>query len=179
MVTKYNSNTDIRLSNEQQINSNTVKASDNNRDLSQVVEEIFDLFIKTDNKVRKSTIINYLNNHNLTSQEIYNQLLNNENNSNYIFLLGKFYKLGIGTSVDVEKAFKLYQRAANLGHGYGINSLGYCYKHGIGTSVDIQKAFELYQEAANLGNAFGINNLGHCYQNGIGTSVDRQKAFEL
>ena len=88
---------------------------------------------------------------------IYNWILNNQDNTNAIFLLG----------------------AANLGNILGLSELGDCYYHGVGTNVDRQKAFELYQKAANLGNSSGMNNLGYCYQNGIGTSVDRQKAFEL
>ncbi|GBC22139.1 uncharacterized protein OCT59_024012 [Rhizophagus irregularis] len=133
--------------------------------------------IKATNKKHK--VINYLNNHNLTSQEIYNWLLNNQDNSDSVFLLGLFNHFGIEINIDEQKAFEFYQKAANAGHASGITSLGYCYHCGIGTSIDNQKAFELYQEAANLGNTRGIYNLGVCYNNGVGTSIDYQKAFEL
>ncbi|RGB26725.1 kinase-like domain-containing protein [Rhizophagus diaphanus] len=128
---------------------------------------------------KKQEIINYLNYHNLTSREIYNWLLNNQDNSNSVFLLGVFNHVGIEINVDEQKAFELYQSAANTGHVSGIINLGFCYNNGIGTSIDNQKAFELYQKAANLGNSCGINFLGYCYQEGIGTSIDYQKAFEL
>src|SRR5439155_551128 len=125
----------------------------------------------------KQKILNLLDKQNITPQEIYNWLLNNQNNSNYIDLLGNFYLSGIGTSINKQKAFELFQKAANLGSVSGIIKLGNCYQNGIGTGIDRQKAFELYQRAADLGSITGINNLGNCYQNGIRTSVDRQKAF--
>ncbi|GES88021.1 kinase-like domain-containing protein [Rhizophagus clarus] len=130
-------------------------------------------------EVEKQEILNYLNNHKVTLQEFYSWLLNNQNNSNSIVLLGDFNLSGIGTSVNEQKAFELYQNAANLGNATGINDLGYCYKNGIGTDIDKEKAFELYQKAADLGNAVGINSLRYCYENGIGTYIDEKKAFEL
>ena len=94
-----------------------------------------DLFNRS-NKGQNQEILNYLNNHNITSQEIYNWLLNNQTNSNAIFLLGEFNYLGIGTSVDNQKAFELYQKAANLKNVDGMNNLGDCYQHGIGTRIN-------------------------------------------
>ncbi|EXX57408.1 uncharacterized protein OCT59_024001 [Rhizophagus irregularis] len=128
---------------------------------------------------KKREVINYLNENNLTSREIYDWLLNNQDNSDSVFLLGVFNHVGIEINVDEQKAFELYQSAANTGHVPGIINLGFCYNNGIGTSIDNQKAFELYQKAANLGNSCGINFLGYCYQEGIGTSIDYKKAFEL
>ncbi|GBC22138.2 kinase-like domain-containing protein [Rhizophagus irregularis DAOM 181602=DAOM 197198] len=82
-------------------------------------------------------------------------------------------------AVDKQKAFELYQKAANTGHAFGITSLGYCYHYGIGTNIDHQKTFKLYQKTANLGNPRGLYNLGVCYNNGVGTCIDKQKAFKL
>ena len=73
--------------------------------------------------------------------------------------LGYCYGNGIGTSIDKQKAFELYQEAANLGNTSGINNLGDCYYSGIGIGMDEQKAFELYQKAANLGLIAAQNNL--------------------
>ncbi|RIA89918.1 hypothetical protein C1645_179520 [Glomus cerebriforme] len=50
-----------------------------------------------------------------------------------------------------KKAFKLYKKAADLGHLCGMNNLGYFYKEGIGTEINLQKAFGLYQKSAYLG----------------------------
>jgi hypothetical protein len=144
-----------------------------------VVNEIILLLENIGMGLRKYGIVNYLHNHNTTLQGIYNWLLNNQNNSNSVFLLGVFYHFGIEINVDLQKAFELYRNAADSDNAPGIISLGYCYQKGIGTSIDYQNAFKLYQKAANLGNARGIHNLGLCYHFGIGTSIDKQKAFEL
>ncbi|POG66361.1 kinase-like domain-containing protein [Rhizophagus irregularis DAOM 181602=DAOM 197198] len=142
------------------------------------VNIMFNLFNDSD-EIGKQKILSYLNEQNITLQEINNLLLNDQNNSHSIYLLGKFNHLGIGISVDNQKAFELYQKAADLGNSSGINDLGYCYLNGIGTGIDKKKAFELYQKAAELGNSSGINNLGDCYQYGIGTDINNKKAFEL
>ncbi|PKK64311.1 kinase-like protein [Rhizophagus irregularis] len=158
-----------------------------------IVNNMFNFFNDND-EIGKQKVLSYLNEQNITLQEINNLLLNNQNNSNSIYLLGKFNSLGIGISVDKQKAFELYQKAADLGNkkafelnqrsadlGYssGINNLGHFYKHGIGTDIDKKKAFELFQKATDLGNATGISNLGRYYSQGIGTDIDKKKAFEL
>jgi TPR repeat protein len=144
-----------------------------------MVNEIILFLESVEIEMRKIKIINYLNDHNIASQEIYNWLLNNQDNPSSIFLLGVFNYFGISINVDKHKAFELYQDAANSEDVSGIISLGYCYEKGAGANVDRQKAFELYQKSANLGNILAISNLGYCYRNGIGTNVDIQKAFEL
>ncbi|GBB97802.1 hypothetical protein RclHR1_03070018 [Rhizophagus clarus] len=144
-----------------------------------IVNNIINFFENSSFKIGKQEVLNYFNNQNIILQEINNLLLSNQNNSNYIFLLGKFNHLGIGIDIDKKKAFELYQKAADLGNASGINSLGYCYFYGIGTDIDKKKAFELYQKAADLENASGINSLGGCYLYGIGTDINKKKAFEL
>ncbi|UZO03607.1 uncharacterized protein OCT59_024011 [Rhizophagus irregularis] len=148
-------------------------------DFEIIIEEIILLLENIGAVWKKHEVINYLNNHNLTLQEIYNWLLNDQENSNSIFLLGVFNHFGIEIKVDKQKAFELYQKAANTGHAFGITSLGYCYHYGIGTNIDHQKTFKLYQKTANLGNPRGLYNLGVCYNNGVGTCIDKQKAFKL
>src|SRR5436190_15838187 len=100
------------------------------------LSEIVDKIVHLDNRL----ISKHLKNYNVTSQEIYNWLLNNQDSSNCIVLLGEFNQLGIGISMNYKKAFELYQKATNLGNAIGINNLGYCYRYGIGTLVDFQKA---------------------------------------
>ncbi|GBC21940.2 kinase-like domain-containing protein [Rhizophagus irregularis DAOM 181602=DAOM 197198] len=119
------------------------------------VNIMFNLFNDSD-EIGKQKILSYLNEQNITLQEINNLLLNDQNNSHSIYLLGKFNHLGIGISVDNQKAFELYQKAADLGNSSGINDLGYCYLNGIGTGIDKKKAFELYQKAAELDNSVFI-----------------------
>ncbi|POG69866.1 uncharacterized protein OCT59_023789 [Rhizophagus irregularis] len=145
-----------------------------------IVDEMVELLNKTleEGKDRRN-IYDYFNNYDMTSQEIYIWLLNNQHYSNSIVLLGDFNYLGIEINVDKNKAFELYQNSSDLENAYGINNLGYCYQHGIGIDIDEKKAFELYQKSSDLGNVYGINNLGYCYQHGTGTDIDEEKAFEL
>uniref|UniRef100_U9U9R8 Protein kinase domain-containing protein n=2 Tax=Rhizophagus irregularis TaxID=588596 RepID=U9U9R8_RHIID len=141
----------------------------NNFDIMVNVNEIILLLDNIDNieiVYKKHKVINYLNNHNITSQEIYAWLLNNQNASDSMFLLGVFNHFGIEVKVDKQKAFELYQNAANSGNE-------------LESVLTSKKTFELYQEAANLGNPRGMCSLGNCYQYGIGTNTNEQKAFKL
>src|SRR5581483_2376000 len=88
---------------------------------------------------KKPEVLNYLNDRDMNSLEIYNWLLNSQNDLNSIYLLGVFNHFGIEINVNKQKAFELYQKAANLRHANGINSLGYCYQKGIGTSINKRK----------------------------------------
>ncbi|RIA80647.1 hypothetical protein C1645_593200 [Glomus cerebriforme] len=88
-------------------------------------------------KELKHKVFNYLNNHNVTLQEIFNWIIINQNYSNAIVIYGEFNEYGIGTSIDKQKAFEL-------------NNLGYCCQCGIGTSIDKQKAFKLFQKTADF-----------------------------
>ncbi|GBC20659.2 kinase-like domain-containing protein [Rhizophagus irregularis DAOM 181602=DAOM 197198] len=129
----------------------TLKIGQTNISFNIVVDELVDFCEKLGDEILEQNILNYLNNHNINLQEIYNWLLSDQNNSNSIFLLGAFNHLGIGIDIDKKKAFELYQKSANLENATAINNLGYCYYSGI----------------------------GHCYYNGIGTSIDYQKAANL
>ncbi|GBC22007.2 kinase-like domain-containing protein [Rhizophagus irregularis DAOM 181602=DAOM 197198] len=88
-----------------------------------VVNNIILFLENTDVKMRKSAIVNYLNNHDIDSQEIYYWLLDCQDNSSYVFLLGVFYHFGIETNVDRQKAYELYQMAANTENLLGITRL--------------------------------------------------------
>ncbi|CAB4474109.1 unnamed protein product [Rhizophagus irregularis] len=144
-----------------------------------IINNLLKFFNNNDDNVVKQKTLSYLNEQNITLQEINNLLLNNQNNSNSIYLLGGFNELGIGISVDKQKAFEFYQKAADLGNASGMSELGRCYAYGIGTDIDKKKAFVLCQKAADLGNVDAIYGLGHCYTNGIGTDIDKKRAFEL
>src|SRR5688572_17030208 len=122
------------------MNSSTTSSEDN---FNTIVYEMADLFNKLSKEKQNKEILNCLNNHNITSRVIYDWLLNNQNNSNAVFLLGAFNYLGIETSVDKRRAFELWQNAADSGNVLGISELGNCYYYGVGTNVDKQKAFEL------------------------------------
>ncbi|GBB88932.1 hypothetical protein RclHR1_15550002 [Rhizophagus clarus] len=154
-------------------NSNIVE---NNYSL--IVDEIVkDILNKLDGE--KQQILNYLDKKNVTPQEIFNWLLNNQNESNNIVLLGNLYNLGIGTNINKSKMIELFQIATNLGNNIAQRDLGVCYQYGIGVEKDYNKAFELYKKSAEGGYAEGIKQLGYCYDYGIGTYANARQAFKL
>src|SRR5204862_6867037 len=88
-------------------------------DLSIVIDELVRLYFNEANKgnddnARKQFVDDYFNNYKMNSQEIYNWLLNNQTSSNSIYLLGYFNYHGIGTNINKQNAFELYQKAAEL-----------------------------------------------------------------
>src|SRR5579862_2326286 len=88
-------------------------------DFSIVTDELVNFIFKEINEgkeenIRKQHVFNCINNYKINSQEIYNWLLTNQNNSNSVYLLGFFNCYGIGTNINKQKAFELIQKAANL-----------------------------------------------------------------
>jgi hypothetical protein len=86
-------------------------------DFNITVDKINDFIFKLNNKgiekkFERQKAIEYLNNNNINSQEIYNWLLDNQNSSNSVFLLGYFNYYGIVTSENDKKAFNLFINAS-------------------------------------------------------------------
>src|ERR1043166_9370737 len=119
----------------------------------------------------------YYSNHKVI--KIYNWLLNDQNHSNSIYLLGYFNYHGIETNINRQNACELYQKAAELGNSAAQFDLTNMYIDGKDIDKNYDKAFELSKTLAEIKNPRGINLLGHCYYYGIGTSINKQKAFEL
>ncbi|RGB23880.1 hypothetical protein C1646_773874 [Rhizophagus diaphanus] len=152
-------------------------------DLSIVVDDLVNLCFKEVNEgkeeiVTKQHVIGYINKHKLGSHEFYNWLLNNQNDPNSIYLLGYFNYHGIEINIDMKKAFKLFQKAANLENNTAQFDLAYMCMDGA-VDKNYNKAFELSENLAKKGYPSGINLLGYCYENGIGTYTNMKKAFEL
>ncbi|CAB4404719.1 unnamed protein product [Rhizophagus irregularis] len=153
-------------------------------DLSIVIDELVNLiFVKINEgkneKMIKLFVLNYINSNEIIPQEIHNWLLNNQNNSNSIYLLGYFYYNGIGTDLNKQKAIQLCQKAADLDNRVAQIDLANVYLLGKGVDKNYKLAFELSKKLADGEFVSGINNLGYCYNWGIGTDVNKQKAFEL
>src|ERR1044072_2858339 len=55
-----------------------------------IFNEIVEIFIKVDYDRVKQAILDYFNNYNITLQEIYDLLINNQDNSNAVVILGEF-----------------------------------------------------------------------------------------
>ncbi|POG65711.1 uncharacterized protein OCT59_024378 [Rhizophagus irregularis] len=151
------------------------------KDFNRIVDETNDLIFKLYNKeiewyLVKEQVIEYFNKYNTNSQEIYNWLSNNQNNSISIFLLGYFNYLGIKTSRNYEKAFKLFINASEKYHILAQSFVGECYRYGHGTKKNEKLAFEYYKKVANINFTRGQLRIGYCYENGMGTEKDLKKA---
>ncbi|UZO03177.1 uncharacterized protein OCT59_023587 [Rhizophagus irregularis] len=123
-------------------------------------------------------VFDYINNHKLDLHEFHNWLLNNQNDSKSIYLLGYFNYYGIGIDINIEKALELYQKAAKLDNNLALFELANVYIEG-GDSNYHEEGFELSEKLAEKGYSSGINLLGYCYDIGIGTDEDKEKAFEF
>ncbi|EXX72085.1 uncharacterized protein OCT59_023610 [Rhizophagus irregularis] len=150
-------------------------------DLNNVIVKLVELIFNKLNegkcrKTIKQCVLNHINNK-VIIQEIYNYLLNNQNNSNSIYLLGYFNYNGIETKLNKQRAIKLYQKAAKLQNIVAQLDLTEIYIHV--TESDDDLAFNLSKNLAKKEYAGGLNNLGWCYENGIGTDAYDQKAFDL
>ena len=79
---------------------------------------------------------------------------------------------------DYNKAFELFQEAAERGLANAQLCLGIMYAKGEDISQNYDKAFEWYQKAAEQGLTDAQYNLGVMYYNGQGVPQDYNKAFE-
>ncbi|RGB36197.1 kinase-like domain-containing protein [Rhizophagus diaphanus] len=152
-------------------------------DLSFVVDELVDLYFEEVNKgkeekMRKQDILNYIDNNELKLQEIHEWLINNQDGSNFYYLLGYFNFQGIIGEANKQEASELFQKAAKLGNNAAQYNLANMYIDGEGVDKDYKKAFELSLGLAEKEYLSGINLLGYCYKYGIGTDINEQKSFE-
>ncbi|RGB42670.1 kinase-like domain-containing protein [Rhizophagus diaphanus] len=146
-----------------------------------VIDEVNDYIIKLVNRgiewqMLKRQIIDYFVNYNINLQEMYKWLLNNQNNSNSIFLFGYFNFYGIGVKRNYKKAFNLFVDASK-NHIFARYFVGNCYRHGNGTIKNDQLAFEYYKRSANKNFTNGQLDTGYCYKYGIGIEKDLKKAL--
>jgi len=75
--------------------------------------------------------------------------------------LGCWYYHGAhGLPQDYTKAFKLWQRPAELGHASALYNIGHAYDQGEGVEVDKKKAVQYYEQGAMKGDVRARYNLG-------------------
>ncbi|POG72248.1 kinase-like domain-containing protein [Rhizophagus irregularis DAOM 181602=DAOM 197198] len=147
--------------------------------INKVVDKLNEIIFDEKKELKDSIIYDHCKKNDIDPKEIHNWLLDNQNDSNHISLLGIFNYLGIGTSVNKKKAVELYKRAANLDHSVAQYNLACMYKEGKDIYRDNQEIVQLLKKSAKGGYLNGINMLGECYYVGIGTSIDKEKAFKL
>ncbi|GBC09995.1 hypothetical protein RclHR1_09260009 [Rhizophagus clarus] len=152
------------------------------KDYNIVVDEMNDFIYKVANEVLDSRLAilkvnEYFSIHNISAQETYNWLLNNQISTNSIFLLGYFNFYGIITSTNNAKAFDLFINASENNHALAQFFVGCCYEYGYGTIKNEKLSFEYYEKAANKNYAKAQLNIGYNYRNGLGIKQNFKKAF--
>ncbi|EXX55527.1 uncharacterized protein OCT59_024213 [Rhizophagus irregularis] len=151
-------------------------------DFNIIVDEIHDFIFKLINKGLeinsvKQQVIEYFNNYDLNSHEVYNWLLDNKNSSNSIFILGYFDYYGIEINKNDENAFNLFINASEKNHILAQYFIGECYFYGKGTMKNDKLAIEYYEKAVDKNFTPGQVSIGYCYEKGIGVEKDLKKAF--
>ena len=76
-----------------------------------------------------------------------------------LFYLATIHDQGLGTSLDQEKSFELYQTAANLGHKESAYNVGYMYENGEFVDEDQELANSWYQRSCDLGDMDGCEKV--------------------
>ncbi|PKY45422.1 kinase-like protein [Rhizophagus irregularis] len=146
-----------------------------------LIDEIVNLIFKEideekDQEARKNHILNNLNNE-ITLPKIYDWLSINQNEPNFIFLLGYFNYYGIVTGENKKEAFNLFKIASEKDHILAYYYVGLCYEFGNGTVRNEKSAFEYFKKIANKNHASGQFKVGYFYYKGIITKKDLKEAF--
>ncbi|CAB4441012.1 unnamed protein product [Rhizophagus irregularis] len=173
-INNTNANEIYMMSTNNQININI----SSEKNLSIIANEIVDLIFKEENRKGESKqhVLDYLNSHNINSEEIYNWLSYNQPNSNSIFLLGYFNYYGIGTPEDIGMAFNLFINASAQDHVLAQYYGGNCCEFGNGMNRNEKLAFIYYEKIANEDYAMGQFKLGYFYHIGKCVVKDFRKA---
>ncbi|RGB36751.1 hypothetical protein C1646_757726, partial [Rhizophagus diaphanus] len=176
---KMNTKEIISLSKNEQIINESILSEKNLSILviNKIVGFIFKLI--NEGKDTYTYIFDYFDRYYIDSQEIYDWLLNNQNNLDSIFLLGYFNHVGIETSKNYNQAFNLFIKASKQGHILARYYSGLCYEWGYGTIKNEKLAFEYYEKLANKDLAVGIFKIGYFYKQGIGVKKNSEKAAHL
>jgi len=175
MIENFDKMNTNEIDNITSINNESISSE---KDLTIMINEIVGLVFKEKNEGKESSqhVLDYLNNHNINSKEIYNWLLNDQNNLDSIFLLGYFNRVGIETTKDKKKAFSLFMNVSKQDHTLAQCYVGQCYQYGTGIAKNEKLAFEYYEKLANKDYAVGQFKLGYLYGNGIGIKKDLKTA---
>ena len=91
------------------------------------------------------------------------------------YRLGWLYERGLGGKKDIQKACRLYRKAAKAGCAEAQRALGYLYDKGLGLPRSYAKAYKWYARAALQVDETACNNIGVLYHDGKG--VRRSKSL--
>ncbi|GBB86412.1 hypothetical protein RclHR1_12850005 [Rhizophagus clarus] len=134
-----------------------------------IIPQLITLFIKIINEgksrdQRKIILDNYLSSNKFTNEEIYEWL-----NDKYMisldnmFFLGYLNFSGIGTTLNIKKAFEYFHKASLKGHPTAQYYLGICYENGFGVEKTESMALHWYKQAAENNVAIAQYSIGNIY----------------
>ena len=95
------------------------------------------------------------------------------------FKLGIIYSLGIGISLDKDKAIEWVEKSANQGLAEAQSQLAEWYHEGNGVQQDYIKSLKWTQKAADQGLARAYHGLSLMYGKGLAVQKNLNKAFKL
>ncbi|UZO26967.1 uncharacterized protein OCT59_019177 [Rhizophagus irregularis] len=159
----------------------TPKINNNERKcINNATDEIIDSYLKR-NRIGWTKYFSFpkvLEKHELRSEKISGNLINNQTIRQYEVIVGCFYENGFGINKNEVSAFEWYKRASEMDNVNGHFELGYCYNYGCGIKKSLEKAIKLYK----LSSYEGLNIA--TYFLAINYESDNQKynlneAFEL
>lgn len=102
----------------------------------------------------------------------------NKNIAEYVVILADMYSFGLGKSHSFERAYDLYQKAAELGNLEAMCDLGYMYLVGQGVEIDKAKSAYWYKKSADLGYVHSMRDIGQSYLYGEGVDKNGELAVK-
>ncbi|GES80252.1 kinase-like domain-containing protein [Rhizophagus clarus] len=168
------------------IQTNKDQTPKNDGITSIVVTGLITLIVKIINKGKscdqhRQILDNFLSSlHGITIEKIYEWLNTNKTtDTNHMFFMGYLYFSGIGTKMNVKKAFDYFHQASLQCHTIAQYCLGICYEHGLGITINKSLAFKWYEKSASCDqNIVSKFALGNCYEKGIGIMNDERLAYK-
>ena len=95
---------------------------------------------------------------------------------NLFYKMGRMFKLGLGTDVDIPKSIEYYKQGANLGNKNALRTMALEYIAGENIEQDIDKGIEMLTELADSGDTMSAYKLGKIYLSGEVVFIDLDKA---
>ena len=95
---------------------------------------------------------------------------------NLFYKMGRMFRLGLGTSIDISKAIDYFKRAADLGNRNARRTMALEYISGENVQQDIDKGIDMLTELAENGDTMSAYKLGKIYLSGDVVFTDLDKA---
>lgn len=99
-----------------------------------------------------------------------------EADDNLLYKIGRMFKLGLGTEVDIPKAIDYFKQAADLGNRNARRTMALEYISGDNVEQDIDKGIDMLTELADSGDTLSAYKLGKIYLSGDVVFTDLDKA---